>query len=136
MQQATLYLCRKTIIMVSKTFRTCCIAMLLTISAAPAQPKSLKSINSAQPKLVVGLVIDQMRWDYLYRYNSRYGNGGFKRLLKDGHSCENTMIPFMPTYTAPGHTCVYTGSVPAINGIIGNNWYSKKKWYRRLLHTG
>ena len=81
----------------------------------------------SRPKLVVGLVIDQMRWDYLYRFQDRYGNTGFKRLLKEGFSCENTMIPYLPTYTAPGHTCIYTGSVPAIHGIIGNNWYVREK---------
>ena len=78
-----------------------------------------------KPKLVVGLVIDQMRWDYLYRFNSLYGQGGFKRLLKQGFSAENAMIPYLPTYTAVGHTCIYTGSVPAISGIVGNNWFDK-----------
>ncbi len=81
--------------------------------------------SSQEPKLVVGLVIDQMRWDFLYRYNDLYTAGGFKKLLKEGFSCENTLIPYMPTYTAPGHTCVYTGSVPAIHGIVGNNWFDK-----------
>ncbi len=71
------------------------------------------------------MVVDQMRWDYLYRYNARYGNDGFKRILKEGFSCENTFIPYTPTYTAPGHTCVYTGSVPALHGIMGNSWYNK-----------
>ncbi len=79
----------------------------------------------ARPKLVVGLVIDQMRWDYLYRFNARYGENGFKRLLKEGFSAENTLIPYVPTYTAVGHTCIYTGSVPAISGIVGNNWFDK-----------
>jgi len=79
-----------------------------------------------RPKLIVGMVVDQMRWDYLYRYQDRYTNGGFKRVLREGFSCENTIIPYLPTYTAPGHTCVYTGSVPALHGIIGNYWYSKK----------
>jgi len=78
-----------------------------------------------RPKLVVGIVIDQMRWDYLYRFNELYGQGGFKRLLGKGFSCENTMVPYTPTYTAVGHTCVYTGSVPAITGIVGNNWFDK-----------
>jgi predicted AlkP superfamily pyrophosphatase or phosphodiesterase len=77
----------------------------------------------ARPKLVVGLVIDQMRWDYLYRYYDRYSKGGFKRLINEGFSAENTFIPYTPTYTACGHASIYTGSVPAINGIIGNNWY-------------
>lgn len=75
-----------------------------------------------RPKLVVGLMVDQMRWDYLYRFYDRYGAGGFKRLLSDGFSCENTYIPYIPTYTAIGHSCVYTGSVPAIHGIAGNDF--------------
>ena len=78
-----------------------------------------------RPKLVVGLVIDQMRWDYLYRFNELYGNGGFKRLLSQGFSADNTFVPYVPTYTAVGHTCIYTGSIPAISGIIGNNWFDK-----------
>lgn len=83
------------------------------------------SAQNSKPKLVVGLVVDQMRWDYLYRYGGLYRADGFKRLLNQGFSNENTMIPYMPTYTAVGHTCVYTGSVPAITGIVGNNWFDK-----------
>lgn len=81
--------------------------------------------QSNKPKLVVGLVVDQMRWDFLYRYQDLYGSNGFKRILSQGFSNENAMIPYTPTYTAVGHTCVYTGSVPAITGIIGNGWYDK-----------
>lgn len=80
-----------------------------------------------RPKLVVGIVVDQMRWDYLYRYYDRYAaDGGFKRLVDKGFSCENTFINYIPTYTACGHTCLYTGSVPAIHGIAGNEWYDKQ----------
>ncbi len=76
-----------------------------------------------RPKLVVGIVIDQMRWDFLYRYYDRYDdNGGFKRMLKEGYNCENTLINYIPTYTGIGHTTIFTGSVPAIHGIAGNNW--------------
>ena len=82
--------------------------------------------ETKRPKLVVGIVVDQMRWDFLYRYANRYGNDGFKRLLREGFSCENTMIPYTPTITACGHTCVYTGSVPAVHGIVGNNWFSRE----------
>src|SRR3954468_12925563 len=71
----------------------------------------------ARPKLVVGIVIDQMRWDYLYRYYNRYGTDGFKRLLNGGFSCENTMINYIPSVTAVGHTVIFTGSVPALSGI-------------------
>src|SRR3954465_4345572 len=77
-----------------------------------------------RPKLVVGIVIDQMRWDYLYRYYNIYKtDGGFKRFLSAGFTCENTLIPYTPTVTAAGHTSIYTGSVPAIDGIVGNNFY-------------
>src|SRR5204863_7717359 len=80
--------------------------------------------SNPRPKMVVGIVVDQMRWDYLYRYYDSYAaNGGFKRLLNHGFSCENTMIPYAPSLTACGHSSIYTGSVPAINGITGNDWY-------------
>ena len=82
--------------------------------------------QSPKPKLVVGLVIDQMRWDYLYRYSNLYGPNGFKRLLSQGFSCENTMIPYTPTVTGTGHTCIYTGSVPAIHGIVANDWIDQQ----------
>jgi len=85
-----------------------------------------------KPKLVVGIVVDQMRWDYLYRYYDRYGEGGFKRLLNDGFSCENTFINYLPSYTAVGHTVIFTGSIPAIDGIVGNDWIDQltgKNWY-------
>ena len=100
--------------------------LALSVSAQKnTKPVSEEGVQ--RPKLVVGIVIDQMRWDYLYRFNSLYkANGGFKRLLGEGFSCENTLIPYTPTVTACGHTCVYTGSVPAIHGIAGNNWWDNQ----------
>jgi len=85
------------------------------------------SQNIQRPKLVVGIVVDQMRWDYLYRYYDRYEvNGGFKRMIQKGFSCENTLIPYAPTLTACGHSSIFTGSVPAINGITGNFWWDNE----------
>ncbi len=75
------------------------------------------------PKLVVGVVIDQMRWDYLERYRADYGSEGFKRLMREGTSFDQCQYPYVPTYTAPGHASIYTGSVPYYHGIIGNDWY-------------
>lgn len=94
------------------------------ITQLPAQTKPAAATSSIvqRPRLVVGIVVDQMRWDYLYRYYNRYGNGGFKRLLGQGFSCENTLINYLPSYTAVGHTCIFTGSVPALAGIAGNDW--------------
>jgi len=107
--------------------------LLIAISlplVSSAQKQSLadnKSAGSSQPKIIIGMMVDQMRWDYLYRFQNRYTEGGFKRLLREGFSCENTLIDYSPTVTACGHTCVYTGSVPAINGIIGNEWFDREK---------
>ncbi len=78
-----------------------------------------------RPKLVVGLMIDQMRYEYLYRFADRYGEDGFKRLLHDGFTCENTLINYIPTITAIGHSSVYTGSVPSIHGISGNSFITQ-----------
>lgn len=77
------------------------------------------------PKLVVGIVVDQMRYDYLSRFYSRYGDGGFKRLMNGGYNLTNNHYNFVPTYTAPGHASIYTGTSPMNHGIIGNNWYDK-----------
>lgn len=87
---------------------------------------TLLSAQVERPKLVVGLMVDQMRWDYLYRFADRYGNDGFKRLLREGFSCENAMINYVPTFTAIGHSSVYTGSVPSIHGIAGNDWIEQQ----------
>lgn len=93
-----------------------------------AQKVVLQNPSVQRPKLVVGIMVDQMRWDFLYRYHNRYAaNGGFKRLLNKGFSCENAFIPYTPTVTACGHTTVYTGSVPAIHGITGNAWWDYDK---------
>lgn len=78
--------------------------------------------GQTQPRLVVGIVVDQMRQDYLTRYGQRYGEGGFRRLMADGYCCNRTMINYLPAVTAVGHTSVYTGSVPALTGIAGNNF--------------
>ncbi len=100
-----------------KRYLLCFLVFLFAFSAYGKHGEPVK-----RPKLVVGLVVDQMRWDYIYRYSTRYGNGGFKRLLREGFNCQNTMVNYMPTYTAPGHSCIYTGSVPSIHGIAGNYW--------------
>ena len=64
-----------------------------------------------------------MRWDYLYRFYPRFGEGGFRRLMNEGFSCDNTHLNYIPTVTAIGHSSIYTGSVPSIHGIAGNNFY-------------
>ena len=92
----------------------CCIALM-----ASAQVE--------RPKLVVGLVVDQMRWDYMYYYYDKYGEGGMKRLMNEGFSCDNHMINYLPTVTGVGHAAIYTGAGPATNGIAANDFHKEGK---------
>ena len=105
------------------------IISLLIIFSFPniieAQKKVMQTNIIDRPKIVVGIVIDQMRWDYLYRYYNRYSTGGLKRIINKGFSFENTLLPYVPTYTAVGHTTIYTGGIPATHGMVGNNWFDK-----------
>jgi predicted AlkP superfamily pyrophosphatase or phosphodiesterase len=78
-----------------------------------------------KPKLVVGIVVDQMRYDYLTRFYNKYGEGGFKRMLDKGYNCKNNHYNYVPTYTGPGHASIYTGTTPKYHGIIANDWYDK-----------
>ncbi|TGD78370.1 alkaline phosphatase PafA [Hymenobacter wooponensis] len=100
--------------------------LLAATLALPAfAQKASKSLD--RPKLVVGIVVDQMRYDYLYRYWSKYGNGGFRRLLGEGFSYENAHYNYVPTYTGPGHASIYTGTTPSVHGIVGNNWLVREE---------
>lgn len=88
------------------------------------QAQTKKGVD--RPKLVVGIVVDQMRWDYLYKFSDRYTDNGFKRLVGEGFSFENCMIDYLPSFTAIGHSTVYTGSVPSIHGIAGNTFIDQR----------
>lgn len=86
--------------------------------------KPNQELPQAKPKLVIGLVIDQMRWDYLHRYEAKYSERGFKRLMS-GTDCTYTYYNYAPTYTGPGHASIFSGSTPALSGIAGNGWYDR-----------
>ncbi|MEK6782374.1 MAG: alkaline phosphatase PafA [Bacteroidota bacterium] len=85
-----------------------------------------QSLKQERPKLVVGIVVDQMRQEYLYRFNSKFGDGGFKRMMNNGFMLSNAHYNYTPTITGPGHASIYTGTTPSIHGIIGNDWYDKE----------
>ena len=78
------------------------------------------------PKLVVGIVIDQMCYDYLYRFEQKFSNTGFKKLMIKGTNCRNTRYNYVPTFTGPGHASIYTGTTPSNHGIIANDWYDRE----------
>lgn len=100
-------------------------ADLKTATEPTSKSESLETNNPTKPKLVIGIVVDQMRYDYLRVFYDKFGEGGFKKLINDGFHLENTHYNYIPTYTAVGHTSIFTGTTPANHGIIGNNWYDK-----------
>lgn len=108
-----------------QTMRVYIFALALLISGAACAQTSLVGVSD-RPKLVVGIVVDQMRQEYLYRYYNKFGNDGFKRLIGSGFMMKNAHYNYAPTYTGPGHASVYTGTTPAVHGIIGNDFYNKK----------
>ena len=99
--------------------------IILSISRLTGILSQEKHVLHESPKLVVGIVVDQMRYDYLTRFYHRFGEGGFKRLLSDGFNCKNNHFSYIPTYTGPGHASIFTGTTPRNHGIIANNWYDK-----------
>ncbi len=98
-------------------------------SVLPAQKRGAETdgqFPATTPRLVVGIVVDQMRYDYLTRFWPHYGDQGFKRIVSQGFLGKNHHYNYAPTSTGPGHASVYTGTTPSIHGIIGNNWYDKE----------
>lgn len=106
------------------------LCLLLIMAGCFSTPLSAQKNDKPEvlkrPKLVVGIVVDQMRYDYLYRYYNKYSERGFKRLIHDGFNCRNNHYHYALTITAAGHASIYTGSAPSVHGIIGNDWYDKK----------
>ena len=98
--------------------RTIVLALLLSLIG-------LHTIAQNQPKLVVGVVVDQMRMDYIYRYWDKYSENGFKKLMSEGFTCKNAHYNYIPTYTGPGHASIFTGATPMNHGIIANDWFDK-----------
>lgn len=111
--------------------------LLTAVLAVPSPAQTRKAASQRQnavsaavpaldkPKLIVGIVIDQMRYDYLSRYYNQFGKGGFRRLMDQGFNARNNHYHYAATYTGPGHTAIYTGSAPALNGIVGNDFYDR-----------
>ncbi len=91
---------------------------MLRASAQPAE--------NVKPKVVVGVVVDQMRYDFIWRYWDDYSENGFRKLVREGYSFENVNYNFVPTFTGPGHAAIYSGATPAVSGVVANDWYDRK----------
>src|SRR5678815_2320391 len=102
------------------------VLVLLTSSITSAQRRPTTSTEPGQrakrPRLVLLIVVDQFRYDYLERQNDLFVSNGFKRLMRDGASWTQSNYDHIPTYTAPGHATMMTGAYPAESGIVGNEW--------------
>ncbi|GAA4777063.1 MULTISPECIES: alkaline phosphatase PafA [Flavobacterium] len=101
------------------------INILIGFTAFAQQQPQPSTQPAPKPKLVVGIVVDQMKMEYLYRFSDDFTEGGFKRLMNNGFTFHNMHYNYMPTYTAPGHASVYTGTTPASHGIVGNEWFHR-----------
>ncbi|ARV09245.1 alkaline phosphatase [Winogradskyella sp. PC-19] len=106
-------------------YSVCFVLLSCNAQDSVVQNQRLITSQSKNPKLVVGIVVDQMRYDYLTRFDSKFGEGGFKRMIREGYNCKNNHFNYVPTYTGPGHASVFTGTTPKYHGIISNNWYNK-----------
>lgn len=103
-----------------------CIVSSSMIEKSFAQTKPVTNTELKQPKLIVGIVVDQMRHDYIYRYWNKYCNGGFKKIINEGFFFKNAHYNYVPTFTGPGHASIYTGTTPTTHGIIANDWFVKE----------
>ena len=106
----------------SITFKTSLLASALLLANVTI---SSQNTDNPKPKLIVGIVVDQMRFDHLYRYQDMYGDSGFKRIMEQGFNFKNHHYNYIPTVTAAGHASIYTGATPSLHGIVGNSWYDR-----------
>lgn len=91
-----------------------------------SEPANQQIQTAQHPKLIVGITVDQMRYDFIDKYWNDFGYGGFRRLVSEGFSARNLHYNYMPTYTGPGHASIFTGTTPANHGIVANDWYDRK----------
>src|SRR5215470_2582538 len=113
-------------------FRALIIAGLIAWSSI-ANSGCAARYGSGDTRLVVVIVVDQMRYDFLERFKNVFGSGGFRRLIDEGALFTNANYNYAPTYTAPGHAAIFTGTTPAQNGIVGNNWYDRESGQERVM---
>ena len=113
--------------------RICSILLIAAIAIGLTGCESKSTNTAAQPKLVLVIVVDQFRYDFLERFRDHFGTGGFRRLMDEGAFFTNANYTYVPTFTAPGHAAIATGSVPAQNGIVGNNYFDRTTGTNKIM---
>jgi arylsulfatase A-like enzyme len=106
--------------------------LLCSIAIAPAQQRGpagrtaeAVNVQISRPRLVLLIVVDQFRYDYLTRFGDLFGSRGIGRLMREGASWTDANFDHVPTFTAPGHAVFMTGAWPSQTGIIANEWYER-----------
>ncbi len=111
-----------------KLIRTICgtfLMLMILVQTGWTQKQNKPKAAADAPKLVVNIVVDQLRYDYIPLYWDEFEDDGFKRLVNQGFNFNNNHFNYFPTFTGPGHAAVYTGATPSVNGIVGNAWYDR-----------
>jgi hypothetical protein len=102
--------------------------------AGRSEGRAARSARNAEPseraRLVLVLVVDQFRYEFLERFGDLFGTGGLRRLQREGASWVNAHYDHIPTETAPGHATLLTGAWPSETGIIANDWYDRARGRR------
>lgn len=93
--------------------------------STPSKAQINRSIPSEKPKLIVQVVVSQMRFDYLNRYWDKFGDNGFKQLVNEGTYCRNARYNYLLTQAYPGLATIATGANPSVHGIISDKWYNR-----------
>lgn len=106
-----------------KIFKIWALLAVIHIFTLVSMAQAYQKIPSEKPRLIVGIVVDQMRYDYIYRFWNKYGNGGFKKMVKEGTHCKNASFQYLINETAVGHATISSGALPSDHGIIASNWY-------------
>ncbi|NIM16085.1 MAG: hypothetical protein GTO45_29130 [Candidatus Aminicenantes bacterium] len=106
----------------------CCITFFLLSAAAGCSccSNKVRGDNPGEIKLVLMVVIDQLRADLVSRLEHRFGEGGFRCLMENGVWYKNARYRYAPTLTAVGHATIFTGAIPADHGIVGNYWIDRQ----------
>src|SRR5438552_6653540 len=123
-------LARPLSLLVSLTFFLSSVGLLLAQQPRPARRPGARAENTApakgsRPRLVLLIVVDQFRYDYLTRFGDLFGSRGIGRFMHEGASWNEANFDHVPTFTAPGHAVFMTGAWPSQTGIVANEWYER-----------
>ncbi len=108
-----------------KIHKSLFIILICISSIVNSTPIIGQNQNDTKPKLIIGIVVDQMRYEYIYRYWDNLSNKGFKRLINNGAFCKNTDTGYLLNQSAAGHATISTGTFPSVHGIISDEWYAR-----------